>query len=373
MQYFLPLYQRLAADQRVSVAIGYFTPSAATAGYADPGFGEVVRWDRPLLENYSWVDVGLASHTAGTRGVRDFFNWVRYLRGYDVVVTQGYDHRSTPAVVLAALLLRRKWLFMTDAINSSPESPHSRVSNTRVREALLRFAVKLSGGVLATSTRSTAFHRRLAGKTRSNVTLVPYVADESVFVKPSVSLRNHSRAALGFAQGTVVLGFVGKLIARKRPEDLLRAIAALPGTAALIVGAGELAEPLQELADQLGVTDRVVFTGFKNQSELPEAYAAMDVFVLPSEQEPFGLVAHEAALCGLPVISSMECGAFDDLVAPIDPKLGYRAGDTDSLIAIVRNMTEASYRLNCAERFLELATNWNADLQLEGFVDGVRS
>ena len=69
-------------------------------------------------------------------------------------------------------------------------------------------------------------------------------------------------------------------------------------------------------AAELGLTDRVRFLGFVNQSQLPSVYCAADFFVLPSLFEPFGLVVNEAMLCGLPVAVSDSVGARFDLVRP---------------------------------------------------------
>jgi glycosyltransferase involved in cell wall biosynthesis len=52
------------------------------------------------------------------------------------------------------------------------------------------------------------------------------------------------------------------------------------------------------------------------QAQLPEIYQRADAFVLPSTQEPWGLVANEAMLCGLPVILSTQCGCTKDLLTP---------------------------------------------------------
>ena len=74
-----------------------------------------------------------------------------------------------------------------------------------------------------------------------------------------------------------------------------------------------------------------MFTGFVNQSELPALYAASDVFVLPSENEPWGLAVNEAMCASLPVVVSREVGCAPDLVR--DGVNGYTpaAGDIAGL------------------------------------------
>ena len=83
-----------------------------------------------------------------------------------------------------------------------------------------------------------------------------------------------------------------------------------------------------------------MFTGFVNQSELPALYAASDVFVLPSEDEPWGLAVNEAMCAGLPVVVSREVGCVPDLVR--DGVNGYTpaAGDVDGLARALRRLIE---------------------------------
>src|SRR5207248_580451 len=102
----------------------------------------------------------------------------------------------------------------------------------------------------------------------------------------------------------------------KRPDDVLSALAQLDSPNAWLVyaGDGQMRADLAALARELGVSERVKFMGFVNQSQLPETYRAADILVLPSEYEPFGLVVNEAMACGLPAIVSDQVGARFDLV-----------------------------------------------------------
>ena len=80
-----------------------------------------------------------------------------------------------------------------------------------------------------------------------------------------------------------------------------------------IVGRGEQHELITTYVTEHDL-DNVHFLGFINQSDMPKFFAMSDIFVLPSENEPWGLIINEA-MCGrLAIVASEEIGAVADLV-----------------------------------------------------------
>ncbi|WP_067584328.1 glycosyltransferase [Endozoicomonas ascidiicola] len=115
--------------------------------------------------------------------------------------------------------------------------------------------------------------------------------------------RETARKALGLPPEGYVFGNVGRLHPDKDQATLLRAFARssdhMPDSMVAIVGKGHLEQSLKDLADELGVRDRVHFTGV-----VPDAaryFKAFDAFVLTSDHEPFGMVLLEAMVAGLPM------------------------------------------------------------------------
>ena len=82
----------------------------------------------------------------------------------------------------------------------------------------------------------------------------------------------------------------------------------------VLVGAGPDEGALKKLAQDLGVSAQVLFTGYVTPEEIPQYYAAADLFVLPSYSDVWGLVVNEAMVAGLPVIVTRDVGAAEDLV-----------------------------------------------------------
>lgn len=141
--------------------------------------------------------------------------------------------------------------------------------------------------------------------------------------------RKDSRAALGIADGDFVAGTVSRLFKEKGHKHLLNAAAQLlprhPQLRLLIVGTGDERVNLEAQAKDLGISERVTFTGF--YIDIAGAFRAMDVFVQPSiDAEGFPTAVLEAQAAGLPVIASdiggtketMSVGVTGMLVPPGD-------------------------------------------------------
>lgn len=164
--------------------------------------------------------------------------------------------------------------------------------------------------------------------------------------------------------------FVGRLIPAKAPLDLLRAYRRLTeiraDTGLLIVGDGELRQKMVDYI-QKHKLENVRLLGFKEGRELWSAYAAADLFVLPSRQEPWGAVVNEAAAAGLPLLVSDIVGAGLDLVR--DGLNGYRvaAGDIPALTDCWNKILTSEKRAEMGKQSQELVRGWGYDFAIEQF------
>jgi glycosyltransferase involved in cell wall biosynthesis len=110
------------------------------------------------------------------------------------------------------------------------------------------------------------------------------------------------------------LGFLGRLHPKKNVDTLLRALALLPERFTLIIGGDgppDLRSTLVSLADQLGISRRVSWKGFVPSDRKDEFFQSIDVLVMPSAFESFGIVAAEAMMRGVPAIVSRPTGAAE--------------------------------------------------------------
>ena len=137
---------------------------------------------------------------------------------------------------------------------------------------------------------------------------VAYGAPDPVFAPQDRAAAQARMRALWGWNGPVVL-YVGTLEPRKNLETLLRAFARIkddhPHRLVLVGGTGWNMGHLPGLIEQLGITGRVSLPGYlPTRQDLAAAFAAADLFILPSHYEGFGLPLAEAMACGCPAIAS---------------------------------------------------------------------
>ncbi|WP_339009115.1 glycosyltransferase [Fusobacterium animalis] len=127
----------------------------------------------------------------------------------------------------------------------------------------------------------------------------------------------------------LVIGIVKTLTENYGIEYLIRAIKELENILdienykkirLLIYGKGELKNKLEDLTKELQIEDKVIFKGYISNEDVPKALNEMDIFVVPSINESFGVAAVEAMACEIPVIAS-SVGGLKEVI--VDKETGY--------------------------------------------------
>jgi mannosylfructose-phosphate synthase len=160
------------------------------------------------------------------------------------------------------------------------------------------------------------------------IRVIPPGYDDQRFYPVSVSTRQMLKQQLGL-EGPVVLA-LGRIAKNKGYELLIRSMPPVfervpesrlvlaVGSTAPSPGEIEIASGLRELADKLGIADRVVFKDYIQDDELANYYRAADVFALSSRYEPFGMTAIEAMACGTPTVVTTEGGLCEQVAWGIE-------------------------------------------------------
>jgi glycosyltransferase involved in cell wall biosynthesis len=383
IQYAAPLYAHLSRDPELDLTVLYCS-DFSLRGARDPGFGERFAWDVDLLAGYDSIFLGQRHRT---RTVGGFWSLVcpelvgeLCRQRYDVVWVHGQQFAADVLAFTLAKLRGLAVLTRGDTHLGLPSAPLKRL----LRRALLGLQYRKIDGFLAVGSKNRDYYRAL-GVPAARIFRVPFSVDNARFAQEarlSPDERRARRARVGVHDERPILLYASKLMRRKHPDDLLRAAAKLLGRghalAVVVAGSGEMDAELRELALGLELGAHVTFTGFVNQRELPALYGACDVFALPAQDEPWGLVVNEVMNAGLPLVLGAGVGCAADLLQPGVNGLACEAGDAVSLAAALeplvsdvglrRRMGEASRRIIAAWGYEQCRLGVRAALASLGLV-----
>ncbi|MHB8677953.1 MAG: glycosyltransferase family 4 protein [Candidatus Acidiferrales bacterium] len=375
-QYGSPMWRLIAQRSEMDILVAYCSLQGAES-HMDPGFGVEVAWDVPLLDNYPWVQLKNCSPRPVTHKFFGLINpgvWrlIRSGRFDAVAIFTGYMCATFWIAVVAAKILGIPLLFGTDAHDLNPRNQGA--WKTRIKQHLWPRLFRLADVVIAPSSGTVALMRSLKIPPE-HVMLTPYVVHNEWWIEQA---KHVDRAAVRRnwnipADAPVVL-FCAKLQPWKRPQDLLRAFASanVPGSYLVYAGDGPMRNVLETEAAGLGISDRIRFLGFVNQSTLPQVYCTSDLLVLPSEYEPFGLVVNEAMLCGRGVIVSDRVGARFDLVQQNETGFVFPAGDVSALAGILKHVLSDYEQIRImGERACKRMTQWSPGINIEATIQAI--
>lgn len=365
IQYQAPLLRFLAAHSELDVCT-LFLSDVSLGSFRDPGFDRELTWDVDLLSGYEHRFLPARGRTDRIDPLRP---WSRDVERtlvdgrFDALWVHGYAHATILRAIRAAKRAGLPVLLRGESLLQGRRNDGFR---PWLRERLLPRILRRVDGFLAIGSANRDFYRAY-GVTEERLFDAPYVVDNARFGEQALaarSLREELRAELDLDPERPVVLYASKLSERKRPLDVVEAVARLglqhPERAPylLIVGDGpqrtEVEQATRAAERQLGrSTYRRI--GFVNQTELPRYYDLSDVVTLPSSYEPWGLIVNEAMAAGRPVVVSDQVGSGLDLV--LDGRTGQRhpAGDVralaDALWKIVADRDDArTYGARAAER-----------------------
>ena len=354
IQYYAPWFAQLAAEPDLTLHVFHLWDFGTHQRF-DPGFGQTLQWDVPLLEGYPSSFVANVARSPGTHHFLGLNNptLVPELLAWhpDAVLLFGYTSLTHLRLLLDPRLWRIPLLLRGDS--------HHLARSVGVRPALAgllrrllfrRFAAALAVG------QANAAYLRASGIPSDRIVHAPHAVDNDRFQAAAPQAEADAqrwRLELGIAPDAPVVLFAGKFEAKKRPQDLLAAFAALqhPTAVLVLLGAGALHESLREQAASLPAA-QVRFIGFQNQASMPRAYALADVVVLPSagNAETWGLCLNEAMNLARPVIASSHVGGALDLVLPGRTGWTFPAGDVHALQACLADALADPARLRAMGR-----------------------
>lgn len=245
--------------------------------------------------------------------------------------TTAWFGAAAPLALLGPVLRRRAGIERVVASTHGHEVGWSMLPGAR--QALRRIGD--DADVLTVVSRYTRSRFASAFGPQAALEHLPPGVDTERFA-PDPQARKEIRARYGLGDAPVV-GCVSRLVPRKGQDTLIEILPALrervPGTRLLLVGGGPYRDRLRRMAERGGVEQHVVITGGVPSVELAAHHAAADVFALPCrtrggglDVEGLGIVALEAAACGLPVVVGDSGGAPETVD---EPTTGFVVGGRD--------------------------------------------
>jgi len=377
IQYKAPLFRRLALEPGLDFRVAYaMLPDADQQG---AGFGVPFAWDTPLLEGYPYT---VLKNVARNPGVTRF-------NGCDTPELYDFLKRGRPDAVLVngwvvKACLQALWACRRLGI---PCMVRGEANLLRPRawwkHVLHRLLLSQYSAYLAIGKANRDFYR-FHHCPESRIFSAPYCVDNVWFAAEAAKRsgrRPELRDRFGIPRDAMVFLFCGKLEQKKHPMDVLKALQTIsafsfqPSTLApflLVAGDGPLRAECETFAAAHNLPVR--FTGFLNQSSLPDAYAAADVLMLPSDAgETWGLVVNEAMASGRPAIVSRTAGSYKDLVIEGETGYAFDCGNTDALAGLLNH-----YRINAADAALHGANaarhiqDYSIAKTAEGIMDALR-
>jgi glycosyltransferase involved in cell wall biosynthesis len=381
IQYQAPLLRYLSDDKRLDLVV-FFMSDISLRAYHDNGFGIAVNWDVPLTEGYSHRFLQSRSPKGRISWFRPFVHLpIRDLKadGFDVVWIHGYAHQACLRAIWSAKRAGLKVLLRGEShLCSHPRSD----AKSMVKHFGIPRIFDHIDGFLAIGSMNRRYYLHY-GVPPERIFEMPYAVDNAFFQRLAQNAepnRESLRSSLGLEPNRPVILYASKFETRKRPDVLLDAYRQLssdgvsePDPYLLFIGDGKERTSIQATAHSLGWSC-IKFLGFKNQTELPQYYDLCDVFVLPSEFEPWGLVVNEVMNAGKAVIVSNRVGAGPDLVK--EGLNGYivPVGDVKALSDRLRFVTSnPDVCKKMGRESLKQISAWSFDVDLNGFIEAVVS
>lgn len=273
----------------------------------------------------------------------------RYLKQLDpsIVWLCEYGLYTLPALFYAKLYGKKCWVATDVGSTTLP-------GDANISIKVIHFVCSLFvDGVIA----HTPHAMRPFGDVRHTTIFAPHAVCSGEYV-------NFCKRHKGFVNIPKII-FVGNCIERKGVDLLFRAFKVLLTKSIKfelrLVGGGD-ANWIKKLESKLGLEGAVHYSDFVQGEALKREYSHADIFVLPSRNDTYGVVVHEAAICGLPLIVSKYAGSHEVLVKNGENGYVIDPFDVEQFADKLRLLiTSSELRKQFGSRSVEIADQWDVD------------
>jgi len=292
----------------------------------NPKFGNyALMAQTPLRENYNGIDIQHPRYILPPKvgmNVAPLLMALGAVKAVRRLLDEGYDfdlidaHYYYPDGVAAALLA--KW-FHKPFVVTARGTDINLISRYPIPRKLIRWTASRATASISVS---RALNEKLAniGADQSKLMVLRNGVNTERFHPIP---QKEARTELGWPNEPTLIS-VGNLVENKGHHIAIELIAQMPSFRLAIIGGGPEREALMQLAERLGVTQRVDFIGRVAQERLPTYYSAADILILASSREGWPNVLLEAMACGTPVLAT-DVGGIPEVIT--EPTVGRMTAD----------------------------------------------
>ncbi len=375
IQYQAPFFRKLAAHTDIDLTVYFCWNFGVENEQYDPGFGEKIKWDIPLFEGYKYKFLPNLS----LRPPSSFFGLINpsivkelCKKRYDGIWVNGYVSMSNWFAFLGA------WLSKTPILILGESQLLNYIAKRKegIKRVVLSQLFKRISSFLYIGTLSRAYYKHYGVPDRKLFS-TPYAVDNVFFLSKHQQLqggRNQLKKDIGVAPELPVILYASKMMQRKRAMDLLKAFGKTQkrvDVSLVFVGDGVERPTLEAYSKDHDIRN-VYFVGFKNQTKLPDYFVIADVFVLPSTDEPWGLIINEAMNFGLPIITTDQVGAGYDLVKDGENGFVYPVGDIEKLAnCLLKLFQNPELKERMGKYSSEIISRWSYNEGEEGILNAL--
>jgi glycosyltransferase involved in cell wall biosynthesis len=379
IQYQVSLLKKISAIKGVDLEVFYFWDFGLKKTY-DNEFRAEIQWDVPLLSGYSSTFLRNFSWKKNT----SFWGCINpgvistFFKGkHDVVLVFGWAIFSNWLIIALAIMRSVPIMLISEA----PLSHENFKKGIRkwIRKGLLDYLFCKVDLFLYIGEDNRLFYKSF-NVPDDKLIFCPYAVDNEMHQSGPRLPKNAELLSKKVSSENVLVLFVGKLIPKKRPLDLLKAFELLKNKAEVpinlelwFVGDGELREECEQYI-KVHHLESVKIWGFQNQLQLPIFYSAADIFVLPSGVgETWGLVVNEAMCHGKPIICSHLVGCAKDLVTPSNGMI-FEFGNVSQLASCIEFLAfNRSLRRNYGNESLRIIRGYDQSISARSICDAAQS
>ncbi len=372
IQYQTPLFKRMAAHPDIDLTVYFCRDFGEGKKQYDPGFNMEIKWDIPLMEGYKYKFLPNLSLKPSS----GFFGLINptiikelFKNRYDAVCVHGYASLTYWFAFGGALLSRTPIILRGE----SHLLKHRSGWKKTLKEKVLSKLFKHISSFLTIGTLNAEYYGHY-GVPPKKMTMAPYAVNNDFFSDKYRILKDQRqciRKKMRIDSEKQVILFASKMMPRKRAIDLLKAYQRIHNRVnaeLVLVGDGSEKTSLENYVKNSNLKG-VHFAGFKNQTELPDYFASADVFVLPSDDEPWGLIINEAMNFGLPVITTDKVGAAPDLVRHGENGFIYPACSIEKLAGYLQRLLNApELRREMGRNSSEIISGWSYQENIDGII-----